>query len=188
MDDYYAPHAPEPLSRSAALIGFAGAGVAAVGRHLRVLTGWQVAEIDREVEHAAGRSLDALHDAEGAAAVRRLEAQRILAALRADPPSVLLLGPDALASPKVSAALERSCRLVYLRRPLPHLAEHLRPSEARRFGSHKGCDLRAAVEAREADYRRASLINDAGDRPALRVAQELRRRLMAPVDRRSAGE
>ena len=187
MDHYYDPHAPEPLSRPVALIGFAGAGVAAVGHHLRILTGWQVAEIDREVEHAAGQSLDALHEAGGAGAIRRLEAERILATLRVDPPAVLILGPDALATPAVQTALERHSQLVYLRRPLLHLADHLRPSEARRFGIGKGCDLRAAVEARAPDYERAALIIDAGERPALRVAQELQRRLMAPTDTRSAG-
>ena len=57
MTDYYDPHARLSLSRPILVAGQIGSGTRLIGRTLCARTGLPFVEVDRQIEHEAGRSL-----------------------------------------------------------------------------------------------------------------------------------
>ena len=55
--DYYSPHPRVVLGRPLVLAGEMGCGIPAIGRGIAARTGLRFCELDRVIEHAAGRSL-----------------------------------------------------------------------------------------------------------------------------------
>ena len=114
------------LGRAVVIAGQIGCGAAAIGRNLTARTGLPFAEVDRVIEHEAGRSLARLAVEEG---TRRLE-DRAAAVLRrlveSSPRGVVVLGNVWLPA-SARPLLRDETHLVHIRRPADFLIERLTP-------------------------------------------------------------
>lgn len=86
------------------LVGPSGVGKSAVGARLGALLALPFADLDAEVERAAGRAVAALFAAEGEAGFRARE-RAALAQLAAGPPAVVAVGAGAPLDPANAALL-----------------------------------------------------------------------------------
>lgn len=114
MDDYYAPHALLSLRRPLAVAGYVAADTRAVVYRVASLTGLPFADVDRKVEHRAGRSLWQLAADAGVAAYRRLEAEAVRHELRSSPPGLVALGDGTLLDPELRREILDAVDLVAL--------------------------------------------------------------------------
>lgn len=71
MSDYYDPYPLLRLTRPVVLAGQMGCGARRVGRSLTARTGLPFAEVDRSIEHEAGRSLARIAAEQGPAHIER---------------------------------------------------------------------------------------------------------------------
>lgn len=82
------------------LVGFMGAGKSTIGRRLAQELGWTYADLDDDIEAAAGRPIWAIFESDGEEAFRKLESAalaRRVERIRAGTPTVLSLGGGAFA-------------------------------------------------------------------------------------------
>ena len=82
------------LPRSLVLIGMMGAGKSAIGRRIAARLGLEFIDADKEVEAAAGCSIQDIFDTYGEAAFRDVE-RRVIARQLAEPVHVLSTGGGA---------------------------------------------------------------------------------------------
>jgi shikimate kinase / 3-dehydroquinate synthase len=150
------------LDRHIALIGFMGAGKTTVGMQLADRIGRQFFDLDREIERSLRRSIPDLFRREGEAQFRIVEAERTLATLRFDRPSVLALGGGAIETASIREALRKHALTVLVdveideawervqqsSRPLAKDREQFRALYERRKGLYEDA---ADVRARDAD-------------------------------------
>lgn len=118
---YYDHHPTLSLREPLALIGFMGAGVRRIGHGLAARTGLPLHDIDRLIEQRAGMSRARLVIEQGDATRRAVEAELVVAALRATPPGIIVLGDGALIDPETRRAVGERAHLVYVDRPVPVL-------------------------------------------------------------------
>ncbi len=78
------PGAPAALPRSLVLVGLMGAGKSAIGRRLAARVGLPFADADREIERAAGLTIEDIFETYGEAAFRDVERRVIARLLRED--------------------------------------------------------------------------------------------------------
>jgi len=100
--------------RPVALLGLRGAGKSSVGRVLADRLGWGFVELDRRIEQESGLSLTALFELHGEQHVRSLEG-RVLAAVLAEPPSVIACGGGLVTSTETWAHLRTRAITVWLK-------------------------------------------------------------------------
>ncbi|MGB1699800.1 MAG: shikimate kinase, partial [Nannocystaceae bacterium] len=118
-DPYYSHHATRALTRPAALVGFIGSGIGAVGHAVTARTGIPLVDLLRWVEHARGKSIANLVLHDGECALRDEERAGLAHALKGRPHPLLVLGHGTLLSPTNRSLLaEAEAKLVYLRAPL----------------------------------------------------------------------
>lgn len=169
-----------------ALVGFYGARVQRAGYFLASFTGLPYSDLDRQVEHAASRSLSQIHLEEGEPAWRELERTLIRRNLRERPCRILCLGEGALLDPEVRQEVLEQSTLVYLRRPrsilLQNIHAGLREQPSRYpLLLHNFPLSPAALEPllyrREPDYERAHLMVDAHTLGAVETARLIASRL-----------
>ena len=126
------------LDRPLLLIGPPGAGVGSVAAALCSLTGWPLADLDRRVEHDAGRSLAALLRAEGPRMLRAREAAALARALQERPPAVIAAGPLAFEHLDSRRQAAAGAQIVCLLRPLDALRAGLLAERTRSPGALPG--------------------------------------------------
>ena len=137
-----------------------GSGKTTTGRSLAARLGWRFADLDSEIEKAAGRSVAQIFEDEGEAAFRKRETEALRAILvDADAPLVLALGGGTLMAEENRELVRRHCRCVWLKASPEALSDRLaREAEGRPLLA--GQDLRTRVAtllaSREATYREAA--------------------------------
>ncbi len=149
-----------------------GSGKSTVGPRVAEALGWRFLDLDAAVEARAGRSVAAIFEADGEAAFRRLEAEA-LRATGQEERLVVAVGGGALVDAQNMRWARARGAVVYLRVPPGELARRLRLASGRRpllqdadGNALPEPALRARVaallRAREAAYRRAPFIVEAG--------------------------
>ena len=112
---YYDPHPTLSLPRPVAITGFFGVGAGLVGGILSQRTGLPFSEIDRWIEHEAGRSLSAIALEKGLSTLRALEKKLVARALKQSPPAIISLGDGALLDDATLKAVLAGAETFYLR-------------------------------------------------------------------------
>lgn len=108
------------------LVGMPGCGKSTVGRELKRLTGMPLADIDAEIERAAGKSIPAIFQAEGEAGFRAREAEQ-LARFAAGNGQIIVTGGGAVLSAANRERLRCNGYAVHLTRALEQLSTKGRP-------------------------------------------------------------
>lgn len=183
---YYDHHALVTIDKPVSLIGFSGAGVHRATYFLSSMTGLPFTDVDRQVEHLAGRSVAQIVIEEGEAAWRKLEQQVVLKSLRETPPRILCLGEGALLDAKVRKEVMWRSKLVYVRRPREVLLRNIQKGLGESPGRFplfiqnmplSTVALEPLLAARETYYERAHVHVDVADIGAIDVARLVAERL-----------
>jgi shikimate kinase len=181
MSDYYEPHARIRLQKPIVLAGKIGCTAAAIARSLAGQTGLPFTEVDRLIEHEAGRSLARIAAEDGA---ERLTAwaDSALSRIAGDAPFGLIVLDRAWPSIAARGTLRDRTHLVYVHRSREFLQDRL-AAEVERAGDWILAEPRetavtetgeAGVHARrEPILSSAETVLEAGDLHAHRVAEML---------------
>lgn len=114
MRDYYDPHATVTLDRHLVLAGYLGDETRRIAYQLAALTGLGVSDLDRKIEHHAGKSVWELIWNEGERRYRRLEREYLRRLLAETPRAILSLGDGALIDEDNRRRVLEEARLVVL--------------------------------------------------------------------------
>ena len=161
------------MTERVVLVGFMGAGKSTVGRELAALLGWELVDLDAEIEARAGRSVAAIFDQDGEAAFRALEHAAAVAAMRRAK-VVIAAGGGAFAEPATRAVLEAGAVTVWLRCALPALLARIPDDGSRPLGRNRAT-IGALLRHREPVYRLAALTVDTTDGAPLDAARAIAR-------------
>jgi len=183
MFGYYGHQPPVLLERPLCLVGFLGAGSVAVGSALGALTGLPWIDLDRRVEHAAGRTVSQLVLERGDRARQQLEGVALRRALDARPPGIISLGAGALRLPGSAAAVASEATSVYLRWPVEELARNIRRGLDQQPGRYPefmvwrsvvtAAGLSPLLAAREPTYAAATHTVDCLEKAPTTIAREI---------------
>lgn len=162
--------ASEPESykprRTVVLVGLMGAGKSSVGRRLAQHLDLPYVDADREIEAAAGCSIEEIFERHGEAAFREGE-RRVIARLLAGPLQVLAAGGGAFMNPDIRRRVRESALSVWLRAELDLLTERCRRRSNRPL--LKGQDMRQRLHElmieRYPVYAEADVVVDTRDEP-----------------------
>lgn len=187
MFGYYGHQPPVLLERPLCLVGFLGAGMVPVGSALGALTGLPWIDLDRRVEHAAGRTISQLVLERGEDAHQELEAQALRRALDAQPAGIISLGPGGLRRAEGAAAVHAEATSIYLRLPIEDLTRNVRRELDQRPGRYPEFMLKRAVvtaaglapllEARRPAYEASTHTFDCAGKAPTTVAREIMARV-----------
>jgi shikimate kinase len=157
------------------LVGLPGSGKSTVGPILAARLGWRYADLDREVEREAGRSIADLFHAAGESAFRAMEA-RLTLALSSLPELVLSTGGGWAAQPGLLEALPPGSAVVWLRVSTSEALRRLQDSHEQRpllAVPDPGAALDALAGQRTHRYSLADCTVDVDGRDASAVAEEI---------------
>jgi shikimate kinase len=115
--DYSGASAHPPLDRPVVLVGVVGVGLSSIATTIGSLTGWSVTELDRRVEHEAGRSLAHARLKDGSGPVQERSRALLGRALRERPPALIAARAAVLAHPDTVQDVLSKAVLVVLRAP-----------------------------------------------------------------------
>jgi shikimate kinase len=132
MPDYYDPHPLLTLERHVALVGLVAADTQRIGHQLAALTGLTLIDLERRVEHEAGRSVWEIVFHDGPRRFRELERRCLAQALFEKPGAVLVLGDGTLLDEASRQSVAAATRLVALQRDLPNCYWRLQTLQRRR--------------------------------------------------------
>ncbi len=179
--DYYGHGPLVDLDRPLCIIGFMGARVEATAKSIAALAGVPVIELDREVEHRAGKSLSHLTLKEGEPKRRSLELAALERALSGRP-SVIALGDGALLTPKAADLVAAKATLVYLEWSLVELAASVRERLKENPGRYPelllqdhptALGLTPLLQERVPGYQRADFRVQGKGQPPWKLGQEI---------------
>ncbi len=120
MNDYYDPHPLIPLDRHLVVTGYLSAETRQIGYQLAALTGHGVTDLDRKIEHHAGKSVWELIWNDGEELYRTLESQYLERLLAETPRRIITLGDGALIDGGNRRLVLEQARLVVLDLDLPN--------------------------------------------------------------------
>ena len=149
------------MTERVVLVGFMGCGKTTVGRELATLLGWDLVDLDAEIEARAGRSVAAIFAEEGEAAFRARERAAAEGAMRRER-VVIAAGGGAYAEPATREILEAGALTVWLRCALPALLARIPDDGSRPLGRNRAT-IGALLRQREPVYRLAALTVDTTD-------------------------
>jgi shikimate kinase len=154
------------LERSIVLVGLMGAGKSSIGRRLGQRQGWPFVDADKEIEKAAGCSIEEIFDRHGEAAFRDGE-RRVIARLLGDPLQVLATGGGAFMDPRTRAAVRRHGVSVWLRADLDLLVRRTGRRNNRPLlkGKDRRVILQDLIDERYPVYAEADVAVDIDDSP-----------------------
>ena len=166
------------LKRSPGLyvVGFMAAGKTTIGKLVAEQLGWRFADLDDDIETAAGRTISAIFETDGEAEFRRIEAEALRARVRAierGSPTVLALGGGAYTQPGNFELVRENGITVWLDCPLEMVKRRVAEAAHRPLARDPARFERLYFE-RHVAYSRADFrIPIAGDDPAAAVAAVL---------------
>ncbi|MDX1422638.1 MAG: shikimate kinase [Kiloniellales bacterium] len=162
-DDQQPLAAPE---RSIVLVGLMGAGKSSIGRRLGQRRDCPFVDADKEIETAAGCSIEEIFERHGEAAFRDGE-RRVIARLLAGPRQVLATGGGAFMDPRTRAAVRRHGLSVWLRADLELLVRRTGRRDNRPLlkGKDSRVILQDLIEERYPVYAEADVAIDIDDSP-----------------------
>ena len=156
---------PADPVRHIVFCGTAGSGKTTVGALVARALGREFVDIDRMVERASGRSVQAIFARDGESAFRVRERAAVVRALAATEPLVISLGGGALENDDTFADVRRHT-LVWLKATVPALAARLAGNGERPLlAGDPLARLHALAAEREPRYRQAHVIVDASLAP-----------------------
>jgi shikimate kinase len=180
LDDYYSPHPRIALSEPLLLVGQAGSGTTQVAHAIAARTGIPFADIDRNVENAAG-CLPQLVATEGLGALAERSARALERAV-ARRPCAVIAGGSAATTPAVMEWACEQARVVYVRRPPDVLLRRIlaqlesQPGSLYQFALATPAsseELAPLLEAQEPALESAHVILEAGARHPHLLSTEL---------------
>jgi shikimate kinase len=118
-----APAAP-PTDRIIVLVGLMGAGKSSIGRRLAQRLGLPFIDADKEIEAAAGSTIEEIFARLGEAAFRDGE-RRVILRLLERPPHVLATGGGAFIDPQIRSRIKETCVSVWLHADLDLLVRRV---------------------------------------------------------------
>jgi XRE family aerobic/anaerobic benzoate catabolism transcriptional regulator len=168
---------PARLERIA-LIGLRGAGKSTLGAALAQRLGWDFVELSREIERAAGMSVNEIFDLLGQAAYRRYERRAIENLLRTGRRMVIAAGGGLVAEVSTFERLLESCYTVWLQAsPREYWERVLRQGDYRiSAGVNEAqamADMRRILAQREPLYRKADARLDTSGKTGAQSLREL---------------
>jgi shikimate kinase len=166
------------LKRSPGLyvVGFMAAGKTTIGKLVAEQLGWGFADLDDDIETAAGRTISAIFETDGEAEFRRVEAEALRARVRAierGSPTVLALGGGAYTQPGNFELVSENGITVWLDCPLEMVKRRVAEAAHRPLARDPARFERLYFE-RHVAYSRADFrIPIVSDDPATAVATVL---------------
>jgi 3-dehydroquinate synthase len=133
--------------RPVALVGLPGAGKTTLGRRLADRLGWELRDIDSEIERSTGRSPAQIIDMDGEVAFRRVELATVTELLDDSRPAVIACGGGLFTEPAARRRLLEAAWVVALDAPDATLLDRLGSASDRPL-------LRGDVSGRLAELRR----------------------------------
>ena len=184
------PHPGGP-SRTIVLVGLMGAGKSSIGRRLAQRYGLPFIDADKEIEAAAGCTIEEIFERLGEQAFRDGE-RRVILRLLDDPPHVLATGGGAFIDPQIRERIKQNCISIWLYADLELLVRRVSRRNNRpllKQGTPR--DIMAALmERRYPIYAEADIRVDSADGPpeqtVQRVADALQRYTQRALSRAEA--
>ena len=158
------------LTRTVALVGMMGAGKTSIGKRLAARLEAPFADVDHEIEAAAGMTVAEIFAKYGEPEFRRLE-RCVIARLLGTEPHVLATGGGAYMDETTRAAMRASAFSIWLKAPIDVLLARVRKrqehDQARPLLNND--DMRGTLErlsvVREPVYATADMVLESGDEP-----------------------
>jgi shikimate kinase len=158
------------LTRTVALVGMMGAGKTSIGKRLATRLEAPFADVDHEIEAAAGMTVAEIFAKYGEPEFRRLE-RCVIARLLGDKPLVLATGGGAYMDETTRAAMRASAFSIWLKAPIDVLLGRVRKrqehDQTRPLLNND--DIRGTLErlsvVREPVYATADMVLESGDEP-----------------------
>jgi shikimate kinase len=168
------------LKKPVALVGFFASANESVGQTVAMRSGLNLVEVDRWVEHAAGRSIATLYADQGESNLRGLEARMVKKALAEGPPGIVVLGEGAMVDDFSRKAILEQSVLIHLRYSWAGLLEarmhdeagFAHPSTAALFRRYEAQDVKRLFEERERDYELADHVISMDNKGTVQAAAE----------------
>ncbi len=170
---------PGPTQRDSriALIGLRGAGKLTLGAQLGAHFARPFIELDREIEHSAGASLEEIFLLYGQAGYRRHEMRCLKRILEDYPTCVVATGGSIVSEPETYALLLSTCRTVWLKAaPEEHMARVIAQGDMRPMSGNTEAmdDLRRILAERAERYAQADHTVDSTDKDIATTFDALR--------------
>lgn len=139
-----------------------GAGKSRVGQELSRLMNWPFCDSDREIEAAAGLTIQEIFDRFGETGFRQGEKGVLLRLLGSETPTIIASGGGAFIQPDIRDAVRHNAVSVWLRAEIDTLAERAARTSHRPLlkGIDKKQKLRELAEARNPVYAEADIVID----------------------------
>jgi len=169
-----APHPGAP-PRTIVLVGLMGAGKSSIGRRLAQRYGLPFVDADKEIEAAAGCTIEEIFERLGEQAFRDGE-RRVILRLLDDPPHVLATGGGAFIDPQIRERIKQNCISVWLYADLELLTRRVSRRNNRpllKQGNSPRDVLAALMERRYPIYAEADIRVDSADGPPEQTVQRV---------------
>lgn len=167
--DYYSYHPTVFMERPVCLAGFFGLELGVIAGIISQRTGIAVVELDRWIEHDAGKSVSELVLFGGEKELRRREVPLLRRALADTPPPLIALSDATLTEYDARRMVLKGAKLIYLKSSLEDLFERvcyaLQASPGCYWpwtlqGPSKPEDLRSLLDDRRGGYESAHVVID----------------------------
>ncbi len=172
------------LDRSVILVGMMGAGKTSVGKRLARALSVPFRDADREIEEAAGCTVNEIFERLGEPGFREGE-RRVITRLLDNPPHILATGGGAFIDPETRASIKKRAVSVWLKADINLLLERVSRKDTRPL--LRNTDPRKAleklIEEREPIYAQADIVvmSDAGPH------ETVVKRIIDALDQRKTG-
>ncbi len=182
MDTYYDHHPLFIPAKPIALIGFPGAEVPRIAGSMSMTTGLPLIELERWIEHEAGKSIPQLVLEDGGVSIRELQSRMLLRALESRPPGVIALGHRCMQLPEDRDLVLQRSHCFYIQRTIFELFQALRreveefPARYAEFilGPPESVhDIKAMFDARDSEFRSAPHAVDAAGKSHTSLGREI---------------
>ena len=172
------------LDKSVILVGMMGAGKTSVGKRLARAMGVPFRDADREIEEAAGCTVNEIFERLGEPAFREGE-RKVIARLLGYPPHILATGGGAFIDPETRAGIKEHAISVWLKADIALLLERVSRKDTRPLlrNTEPRLALEKLLEEREPIYALADIIvmSDAGPH------ETVVNRILKALEQRKAG-
>ena len=165
---------PRPAAKTIVLVGLMGAGKSSIGRRLAQRLGLPFVDADKEIEAAAGCTIEDIFERLGEAAFRDGE-RRVILRLLDDPVHVLSTGGGAFMDPKIRARIREVGISVWLYADLELLLKRVARRNNRpllKNGNPREI-LSRLIDERYPVYAEADIRVDSADGPPEQTVQKV---------------